>query len=119
MVSIARRINGPIVIGDDYTTQLGNAFVWLVPITEFTDGTPEAFFEGEGKNGTSWLVEGTITETEHDGDDVWQLTFELTAAITSQLSPGRAKWAVYVENESTEERVTKARGVVNVSNLLM
>lgn len=94
-----------IIIGDDYLAANGRAFEWVVDAVDgFVVGACTCSFGGKYKD-NAWLVTGTITD---NGDDTWTLSFDLEAADTATLEPGKYKWSVQVTHDGTE--VTRVKG---------
>jgi hypothetical protein len=107
------KINGAIVIGDDYLAANSRAFTWTIPaITGVTAGTATARFGG-AKEGESWLVVGTITVSGSN----WVLSFDLPRTETEDLTEGYYAWSVKVYSASGTE-ITRVRSNTNPVQLV-
>jgi hypothetical protein len=101
-------IISPLMINDDYTTELGNAFEFnFTPPSgaEIEDITCAFGGVKVDSAGTTWLSVGTISDNE---DGSFKATFELSESDTSVLTEGFYNWTVSITYES--ETRTIARG---------
>jgi hypothetical protein len=84
-VAITGEIKSPVIIGDDYTTETGRAFKWLVSGVALDINKTTGFF-GARRGGTqAFLIEGDIAEVTVGGQDYWELTFDLPRLLSSEL----------------------------------
>lgn len=89
-----------IVIGDDYLTAHGTAFVWTIPaIPGMSPGAVTVHFGG--KNGTNtFAVTGTAADI---GSGKWSLTCEMLKATSGQLVAGEYRYSIAVHNPAGVE----------------
>ena len=89
-----------IVIGDDYLTAHGTAFVWTISaISGMSPGAVTVHFGG--KNGTNtFAVTGTAADI---GSGKWSLTVEMPKATSGQLVPGEYRYSVAAHNAAGVE----------------
>jgi hypothetical protein len=89
-----------IVIGDDYLTAHGTAFVWTISaIPGMAAGAVTVHFGG--KNGTNlFAVTGTAADI---GSGKWSLTCEMPKATSGGLVPGEYRYSVAVHNAAGVE----------------
>lgn len=89
-----------IVIGDDYLTAHGTAFVWTISaITGMSPGAVTVHFGG--KNGTNtFAVTGTAVDI---GSGKWSLTVEMPKATSGQLVAGEYRYSMAVHNAAGVE----------------
>lgn len=89
-----------IVIGDDYLTAHGTAFVWTISaIPGMSPGAVTVHFGG--KNGTNtFAVTGTAADI---GSGKWSLTCEMPRATSGQLVAGEYQYSVAVHNAAGVE----------------
>jgi hypothetical protein len=89
-----------IVIGDDYLTAHGTAFVWTISaIPGMSAGAVTVHFGG--KNGTNpFAVTGTAADI---GSGKWSLTCEMPKATSGGLVPGEYRYSVAVHNAAGVE----------------
>ena len=89
-----------IVIGDDYLTAHGTAFVWTISaIAGMSPGAVTVHFGG--KNGTNlFAVTGTAADI---GSGKWSLTCEMPKATSGQLVAGEYRYSVAVHNAAGVE----------------
>jgi hypothetical protein len=89
-----------IVIGDDYLSAHGTAFVWTISaIPGMSVGTATVHFGG--KNGTNpFAVTGTAADI---GSGKWSLTCEMPKATSGGLVPGEYRYSVAVHNAAGVE----------------
>lgn len=89
-----------IVIGDDYLTAHGTAFVWTIPaITGMSAADVTVHFGG--KNGASvFAVTGTAADI---GSGKWSLTVQMPRATSVQLVVGEYRYSVAVHNAAGVE----------------
>ena len=89
-----------IVIGDDYFTAHGTAFVWTISaIPGMSPGAVTVHFGG--KNGTNtFAVTGTAADI---GSGKWSLTCEMPRATSGQLVAGEYRYSVAVHNAAGVE----------------
>lgn len=101
-VGTGGNITTPIFAGDDYKASNGRAFKWTIDArTGFSAGTATCRFGGSSEDtGDSWNVSGTVSDI---GGGKWELSFDLTKAVTSTLSPGFYRWSVELKNPSDDE----------------
>lgn len=101
-VGAGGNITTPIFAGDDYKASNGRAFEWTIDArTGFSAGTATCRFGGSSEEtGDSWGVAGTVSDI---GGGEWKLSFDLTKAVTSTLSPGFYRWSVELVNPGGDE----------------
>lgn len=89
-----------IVIGDDYLTAHGTAFVWTISaIPGMSPGAVTVHFGG--KNGTNlFAVTGTAADI---GSGKWSLTCEMPKATSGALVSGEYRYSVACHNASGVE----------------
>ena len=89
-----------IVIGDDYLTAHGTAFVWTISaIPGMSAGSVVVHFGG--KNGTNtFAVTGTAADV---GSGKWSLTCQMPRATSGQLIAGEYRYSVAVHNAAGVE----------------
>ena len=89
-----------IVIGDDYLTAHGTAFVWTISaISGMSPGAVTVHFGG--KNGTNtFAVTGTAADI---GSGKWSLTCEMPRATSGGLVAGEYRYSVAVHNAAGVE----------------
>jgi hypothetical protein len=89
-----------IVIGDDYLTAHGTAFVWTISaIPGMSAGAVTVHFGGT--NGTHpFAVTGTAADI---GSGKWSLTCEMPKATSGGLVPGEYRYSVAVHNAAGVE----------------
>jgi hypothetical protein len=89
-----------IVIGDDYLTAHGTAFVWTISaIPGMSVGAVTVHFGGT--NGTNpFAVTGTAADI---GSGKWSLTCEMPKATSGGLVPGEYRYSVAVHNSAGVE----------------
>jgi hypothetical protein len=89
-----------IVIGDDYLSAHGTAFVWTISaIPGLSAGAVTVHFGG--KNGTNpFAVTGTAADI---GSGKWSLTCEMPKATSGGLVPGEYRYSVAVHNAAGVE----------------
>jgi len=89
-----------IVIGDDYLSAHGTAFVWTISaIPGMSPGAVTVHFGG--KNGTNlFAVTGTAADI---GSGKWSLTCEMPRATSGALVPGEYRYSVAAHNASGVE----------------
>ena len=89
-----------IVIGDDYLTAHGTAFVWTISaIPGMSPGAVTVHFGG--KNGTNtFAVTGTAADI---GSGKWSLTCEMPRATSGGLVAGEYRYSVAVHNAAGVE----------------
>jgi hypothetical protein len=89
-----------IVIGDDYLTAHGTAFVWTISaIPGMSAGAVTVHFGGT--NGTHpFAVTGTAADI---GSGKWSLTCEMPRATSGGLVPGEYRYSVAVHNAAGVE----------------
>lgn len=89
-----------IVIGDDYLTAHGTAFVWSISaIAGMSPGSVTVHFGG--KNGTNtFAVTGPAADI---GSGKWSLTCEMPKATSGQLVAGEYRYSVAVHNAAGVE----------------
>lgn len=89
-----------IVIGDDYLTAHGTAFVWTIPAIPGMSAADVTVHFG-GKNGASvFAVTGTAADI---GSGKWSLTVQMPRATSGQLIVGEYRYSVAVHNAASVE----------------
>lgn len=101
-VGAGGNITTPIFAGDDYLASNNRAFKWTIDArTGFSAGTATCRFGGSSEEtGDSWNVSGTVSDI---GGGEWELSFDLTKAVTATLSPGFYRWSVELVNPGGDE----------------
>ncbi len=92
-VSSNGQIPGPLKIGDTYTVDEGDAFVWTIPELAGYSTDAGIWFEGGCKESTdvAWSTKGTIS-----GSGTWTVTVEMFNADTSPIPAGDHSWSLYI-----------------------
>ena len=94
-VLISGGLRSPLVVGDDYTADVGRAFIWTVTTwSGFDPGLATATFQGRDVNcgcdqPYEWDVEGEISD---NGDGSFDVKFELPSEVTEMIAAGTYKW---------------------------
>lgn len=89
-----------IIIGDDYLTAHGTAFVWTIQAIPGMSAADVTVHFG-GKNGASvFAVTGTATDI---GSSKWSLTVQMPKATSGQLVAGEYRYSVAVHNPAGVE----------------
>ena len=89
-----------IVIGDDYLTAHGTAFVWTIPAIPGMSAADVTVHFG-GRNGANTFgVTGTATDI---GSGKWSLTAQMPKATSGQLVAGEYRYSVAVHNPAGVE----------------
>lgn len=89
-----------IVIGDDYLTAHGTAFIWTIPAIPGMSAADVTVHFG-GKNGASvFAVTGTAADI---GSGKWSLTAQMPKATSGQLVAGEYRYSVAVHNSAGVE----------------
>ena len=100
------RLEEPIIIGDDYLASVGRNFEWQVnAISGYVAADLTCSFGGS-KDGTGWLVTGTVA-TITGGIS---LKFDLPKATTQALVAGYYAWSVEVKTIVGGIEVTRVIG---------
>ena len=100
------RLEEPIIIGDDYLASVGRNFEWQVnAISGYVAADLTCSFGGS-KDGTGWLVTGTVA-TITGGIS---LKFDLPKATTQALVAGYYAWSVEVKTIVGGIEVTRVTG---------
>jgi hypothetical protein len=112
-VTASGQIDGPLVVGDDYLSANGRAFIWTVALpSAFVIATSTCKFgmEYQDEEGTySFNVSGTVTDA---GSGNVTLTFDVPKATTGTLGPGWYRWSVEIASASGTE-VTRVKSSHN------
>jgi hypothetical protein len=112
-VTASGQIDGPLVIGDDYLSVNGRAFIWTVALpSAFVIATSTCKFgmQYQDEDGTySFNVTGTVTDA---GSGNVTLTFDVPKATTGLLGPGWYRWSVEIASASGTE-VTRVKSSHN------
>jgi hypothetical protein len=112
-VTASGQIDGPLVIGDDYLSANGRAFIWTVALpSAFVIATSTCKFgmQYQDEDGTySFNVTGTVTDA---GSGNVTLTFDVPKATTGLLGPGWYRWSVEIASASGTE-VTRVKSSHN------
>jgi len=112
-VTASGQIDGPLVIGDDYLSANGRAFIWTVALpSAFVIATSTCKFgmQYQDEDGTySFNVAGTVTDA---GSGNVTLTFDVPKATTGLLGPGWYRWSVEIASASGTE-VTRVKSSHN------
>jgi hypothetical protein len=112
-VTASGQIDGPLVIGDDYLSANGRAFIWTVALpSAFVIATSTCKFgmQYQDEEGTySFNVAGTVTDA---GSGNVTLTFDVPKATTGTLGPGWYRWSVEIASASGTE-VTRVKSSHN------
>jgi hypothetical protein len=112
-VTASGQIDGPLVIGDDYLSANGRAFIWTVALpSAFVIATSTCKFgmQYQDEEGTySFNVTGTVTDA---GSGNVTLTFDVPKATTGLLGPGWYRWSVEIASASGTE-VTRVKSSHN------
>ena len=89
-----------IVIGDDYLTAHGTAFVWMISAIPGMSAADVTVHFG-GRNGANTFgVTGTATDI---GSGKWSLTAQMPKATSGQLVAGEYRYSVAVHNAAGVE----------------
>jgi LysM repeat protein len=112
-VTASGQIDGPLVVGDDYLSANGRAFIWTVALpSAFVIATSTCKFgmEYQDEEGTySFNVTGTVADA---GSGNVTLTFDVPKATTGLLGPGWYRWSVEIASASGTE-VTRVKSSHN------
>lgn len=109
VVSDQGQITDPIVIGDDYLATHDRAFQWTVdPLPGVSVGSATCKFGGHNPTEGSWNIDGTVSAVTVSGETKWQLSFDMTKAVSGTLGEGVYDWSVEVRDGSSNE-VTRVR----------
>lgn len=112
-VTASGQIDGPLVIGDDYLSANGRAFIWTVALpSAFVIATSTCKFgmEYQDEDGTySFNVTGTVADA---GSGNVTLTFDVPRTTTGLLGPGWYRWSVEIASASGTE-VTRVKSSHN------
>jgi hypothetical protein len=112
-VTASGQIDGPLVIGDDYLSANGRAFIWTVALpSAFVIATSTCKFgmQYEDEDGTySFNVTGTVADA---GSGNVTLTFDVPRTTTGVLGPGWYRWSVEIASASGTE-VTRVKSSHN------
>jgi hypothetical protein len=112
-VTASGQIDGPLVIGDDYLSANGRAFIWTVALpSAFVIATSTCKFgmQYQDEEGTySFNATGTVTDA---GSGNVTLTFDVPKATTGLLGPGWYRWSVEIASASGTE-VTRVKSSHN------
>lgn len=104
-VDVKGRITAAIVIEDDYLAAHSRAFAWRVDaVPNQSHEQCKAYFAAEYE-GHRFQVTGAIAD---NGDNTWDLSFDLLATDTQGLSPGEYTWSVQV-TDTDGKQVTRVR----------
>lgn len=112
-VTASGQIDGPLVIGDDYLSANGRAFIWTVALPSafvIATSTCKLGMEYQDEEGTySFTVTGTVTDA---GSGNVTLTFDVPRTTTGTLGPGWYRWSVEIASASGTE-VTRVKSSHN------
>jgi len=112
-VTASGQIDGPLVIGDDYLSANGRAFIWTVALPSafvIATSTCKLGMQYQDEEGTySFNVTGTVTDA---GSGNVTLTFDVPKATTGTLGPGWYRWSVEIASASGTE-VTRVKSSHN------
>jgi hypothetical protein len=105
-VAAGGQISQPLVIGDDYLIDLGNALSWNVAaLPGVVVATAECSFGIKNSQGAGFVVDGVVTAVD---PDTWKLQFEIPKAEWAGLLKGDYEWSAEVRDSSGNE-VTRVR----------